>query len=134
MNRQSELQNLPRDEAIRIYKSQFDSSLVHSVKASVLRRLAAIDSLRDLDQQIVHEVVDTPGTYADLYNVAAGSPFGLSHGMGQLSLTRPGPAFFAQPNVIAVGASSRPGNGVPLVMVGAKTASTLAVEKIRALR
>ena len=133
LRRQRELENLSRDKAITSYKSQFDKSLMQSVRASVLRRLAAIESLRDLDEHIVHEVVDSPATYADMYNLAAGSPFGLSHGMGQLSLTRPGPAFFASQNAIAVGSSARPGNGVPLVLVGAKTASSSAIQKIRAL-
>jgi phytoene desaturase (3,4-didehydrolycopene-forming) len=43
-----------------------------------------------------------------------------SHGFGQLSLTRPSAELKGIDNVLMVGASSRPGNGVPLVLIGAK--------------
>ena len=46
-----------------------------------------------------------------------------SHGLGQLSVTRPSAESFSQENVLFVGASSRPGNGVPLVLIGAKMVS-----------
>lgn len=118
-----------RDEAIQIYKSQFDDNLISTVRKSVLRRLGVIDSLKDIEHCLEHEVVDTPATYADRYNVGAGTPFALSHGFGQLSLTRPGPFSSNIPNVCFCGASSRPGNGVPLVLVGAK----LVADRIESL-
>ena len=104
--------------------------------------LKGLENLRDA---ILDEVVDTPGSYADYYNVGAGVPFGLvghdmsmhfffmvwcltipfslphslvgreqSHGLGQLSLTRPAPECKTHNNVLFVGASTRPGNGVPV--------------------
>jgi phytoene desaturase (3,4-didehydrolycopene-forming) len=109
-----------REEVIQAYKSQFDEKLISSVRQSVLQRLAVIESLKDIEQHLVHEVVDTPASYAESYNVGAGTPFGLSHGFGQLSITRPGPFSSGIPNVCFCGASSRPGNGVPLVLIGAK--------------
>ena len=75
-------------------------------------------------------MVDTPATYADQYNVAAGTPFALSHGLSQLSLTRPGSSSKDYPNVLFVGASSRPGNGVPLVLIGAKIVAEKALSKL----
>ncbi|GKY91773.1 hypothetical protein MPSEU_000149000 [Mayamaea pseudoterrestris] len=131
LKRLPESRNLSRGETIESYKRQMDPGVIQTIRSAVLQRLAATVSLPDLETHILDEVVDTPATYADLYNLAAGTPFGLSHGFGQLSLRRPGPNFLRTPNVIAVGASSRPGNGVPLVMVGAKTASRLAIEKLK---
>ena len=115
-----------REEVIHAYKSQFDEHLISSVRKSVLQRLSVIESLKDIEQNLAHEVVDTPATYADFYHVGAGTPFALSHGFGQLSITRPGPLSSSIPNVCFCGASSRPGNGVPLVLLGAK----LVAEKI----
>jgi phytoene desaturase (3,4-didehydrolycopene-forming) len=93
--------------------------------------MAAIESLKDLRSHIIEEVVDTPGTYADQYNLAGGSPFGLSHGFAQLSLTRPGPESSKLDNVMFCGASSRPGNGVPLVLMGAKLVAKRAMDKLK---
>ena len=75
--RNEELSKLPRDEAIQKYKEQFDEENISQIRSAVLKRLAMIDSLKNLHTYIIHEEVDTPGTYADRYNVAAGTPFAL---------------------------------------------------------
>src|SRR3569832_1572309 len=85
-----ECSRLPRDEALAKYRKQFDAERIDQVRQDVLRRLAAVASLRDLQSHILDEVVETPATYAETYSVAAGSPFALSHGLAQLSITRPG--------------------------------------------
>ena len=53
-----------------------------------------------------------------------------SHGFGQLSLTRPPAQSKELENVLYVGASSRPGNGVPLVLIGAKLVAEKAIYKL----
>jgi len=124
---------LPRNEAMKRYRDQFDDEMVSSVRDGVLQRLSVLDGLENLKEHIVHEVVDTPGSYADLYNLAAGTPFALSHGFGQLSLTRPSAEYKEFGNVLFAGASSRPGNGVPLVLLGAKSVAEKAQRKLSVL-
>jgi phytoene desaturase (3,4-didehydrolycopene-forming) len=75
--RDAECATLPRDRAVEIYKEQFSEEVVDDVRRAVLRRMAAVQSLQDLQQHIVHEVVDTPATWADQFHLAAGTPFGL---------------------------------------------------------
>jgi len=94
--------------------------------------MKVLEGLEGLGDRIRDEVVDTPGSYADLYNVGAGTPFGLSHGFGQLSLTRPEQCHKQFDNVFFVGASTRPGNGVPLVLIGAKQVANKVLTKIEA--
>jgi phytoene desaturase (3,4-didehydrolycopene-forming) len=135
LKRQSEYSNLPRDKAIALYKEQFNEERISELRQTVLKRFSAIDSLKDLPNHILDEVVDTPATYAEQYNVAAGAPFALSHGFGQLSLTRPGMNYHrsssnSNPNVLFCGASSRPGNGVPLVLIGSKLVAKKAVSRL----
>ena len=127
------LGSLSREEAIRGYKNQFDESFVSQIRGAVFQRMAKIASLRNLSDMVLDEVIDTPATYADQYNVGAGTPFGLSHGLGQLSLARPGPFSSDLPNVCFCGASSRPGNGVPLVLTGAKLVSKKVVSKLQSM-
>jgi phytoene desaturase (3,4-didehydrolycopene-forming) len=124
------LAKLPRRLAIASYCAQFDADRIARIRQAVLKRMAALPSLQDLESHIVSETVDTPGTYADQYNVAAGTPFGLSHGLGQLSVTRPAPCSNRFPNVFFVGASTRPGNGVPLVLIGAKLVAENALQHL----
>ena len=68
---------LPRQRAMERYKQQFSDEVVSRTREAVLKRLAAIKSLHDLRAHILDEVVDTPATYADQYNLAAGTPFAL---------------------------------------------------------
>lgn len=128
-----EYSSFSRDETIQNYKTQLNDAYIGRVREAVLRRMAVTESLKEIRSYLLDEVVDTPATYADYYNCAAGSPFALSHGLAQLSLSRPGPSSSALPNIIMVGASSRPGNGVPLVLVGAKQAAEVACDRIQSL-
>eukprot|EP00585_Thalassiosira_rotula_P004951 CAMPEP_0196151034 /NCGR_PEP_ID=MMETSP0910-20130528/32909_1 /TAXON_ID=49265 /ORGANISM="Thalassiosira rotula, Strain GSO102" /LENGTH=100 /DNA_ID=CAMNT_0041414315 /DNA_START=29 /DNA_END=328 /DNA_ORIENTATION=+ len=76
--RNADLALLPRDEAIEVYKQQFGKDMVDDVRDAVLRRLSVLEGLENLSDLILDEVLDTPATYADYYNVGAGVPFGLS--------------------------------------------------------
>jgi len=118
--RDEECSKLPRKEAMDRYQQQFPPEAVLRIRRAVLKRFAAVETLNNLEDHIIHEEYRTPATWADRYNVAAGTPFALSHGFAQLSLTRPGPDSSRLPNVLYCGASTKPGNGVPLVLIGAK--------------
>ncbi len=126
--RDEECAKLPREEAMKNYEKQFSKEEVDRVRRAVLKRFAAVESLEKLGDHIIHEDYRTPATWADRYNLAAGTPFALSHGFAQLSLTRPGPKSAGLPNVLYCGASTRPGNGVPLVLIGAKQVAEKAME------
>lgn len=128
--RKGDLASLSREDALSGYSQQFNKEFVDLVRDAVLFRLAVLDGLEDLTSSILDEVVETPATYANYYNVGAGVPFALSHGLGQLSITRPGAELSDRDNLLFVGASSRPGNGVPLVLIGAKAVAKKAIEKL----
>lgn len=104
------------------------AALVTAGRRLILQTLAAAGV--DLRQEhIVQEQVREPAEWREAYGLEHGAAFGLSHGLNQLALFRPGcvdPQ--ASKGLYFVGASSRPGNGVPLVMLGAR----LATERILA--
>jgi phytoene dehydrogenase-like protein len=75
--RDEDCAKLHRDEAMEKYKDQFTVEAVSQARRAVLRRLAAVRSLQNLEPHIIHEVVDTPATWADQFHLAAGTPFGL---------------------------------------------------------
>ena len=77
LTRNERLASLPRDEAIDAYKRQFDREVVDDARDAVFQRLSVLEGLENLEDSILDEVVDTPGSYADNYNVGAGVPFGL---------------------------------------------------------
>lgn len=129
--RQASCASIDRASAISHYSKQFDKETIESARSMVLKRLAVLKGLENLRDFIIHETVDTPATMADHWNVAAGTPFGLSHGLSQLSRLRPSSLPDEFPEAVFVGASCRPGNGVPLVLVGAEQAASLAINLLQ---
>ncbi|KAL4534773.1 hypothetical protein Ndes2437A_g05531 [Nannochloris sp. 'desiccata'] len=74
----------------------------------------------DVSKLIAHEMIITPPQWKERYGVQHGAAFGLSHTLDQLSLFRPADKDDAINGLYFVGASTRPGNGVPLCFIGAK--------------
>ncbi|GBF88243.1 phytoene dehydrogenase [Raphidocelis subcapitata] len=95
-------------------------ALAEAGRAAVLRTLRD-SGAADLTPPgaIASEFVITPPEWRRRYGLTHGAAFGLAHGLNQLSLLRPGPQDPRLPGLFFVGASARPGNGVPLVMLGA---------------
>ena len=77
LHRNAEFAKLDRGDAIEQYKLQFSQAYISKMRETVLKRLKALPELVGLESHIVDEFIDTPGSFADLYNLAAGVPFGL---------------------------------------------------------
>jgi phytoene desaturase len=89
----------------------------------LLEKKAGIENIR---RHVVYEKVKTPLDWLADYNLENGAAFGIGHGIFQVGYFRPPMASKTVRNVYFVGASTRPGTGVPLVTIGAK----LAAERI----
>jgi phytoene desaturase (3,4-didehydrolycopene-forming) len=77
LRRVPKLATLTKAEAMEEYHKQFSSELIDHMRSVVLERLAVLPDLEDLRDHIAHESIESPATYADLYNVGAGVPFGM---------------------------------------------------------
>ncbi|CAN0422616.1 unnamed protein product, partial [Hapterophycus canaliculatus] len=93
---------------------------VRRAREGVIRDMEASAGMEGFGDSIVGETVYAPWDWRDRYNLRRGAVFGLAHGLNQLSLFRPGPQHPTINGLWFCGASSRPGNGVPLVLIGAK--------------
>jgi phytoene desaturase len=90
----------------------------------LLEKRAGIEKIRE---HIVFEATQTPEGWREAYNLERGAAFGLGHGISQVGYFRPPIASKYVKGLYFVGASTRPGTGVPLVTIGAR----LAAERIR---
>ena len=102
-----------------------EEDMVNAAREAVLRRFK--EAGKDIEKNIVSESVTTPSQWQERFNIKHGAVFGLSHGLTQLAAFRPpvrtGIPQLDSPEVDGlhfVGASTRPGNGVPLVLMGVK--------------
>jgi phytoene desaturase len=83
----------------------------------MLEERCGIENVRG---HIVFEEVRTPEDWRDDYNLEEGAAFGLGHGIFQVGYFRPPMKSRSVENLYFVGASTRPGTGVPLVTIGAR--------------
>ena len=81
----------------------------------LLERRCGLDRKR-----VVYEKVRTPLDWREEYNLEEGAAFGIGHGIFQVGYFRPPMVSKAIQGVYFVGASTRPGTGVPLVTIGAR--------------
>ncbi|OSX75637.1 hypothetical protein BU14_0229s0025 [Porphyra umbilicalis] len=109
----------PSPEELRALEARARDAVVARFEAAGLTGFA---------DSIVAERAFTPAMWRARYGLARGAAFGLAHDARQLSLFRQAPRDGALGNVYHVGASARPGNGVPLVLIGAEHVAATVVE------
>ena len=88
----------------------------------VFRRLRTI-GITDLEKHIKFEVNYTPLSWRKRYNLMKGSTHGLCHNLMQLAYFRPSNKHSRYHNLYFVGASTRPGTGLPTAMVSGRLAA-----------
>jgi phytoene desaturase len=88
----------------------------------VFRRLRTL-GITDLEAHIKFEVNYTPLSWRKRYNLMKGSTHGLCHNLTQLAYFRPANKHSRYHNVYFVGASTRPGTGMPTAMVSGRLAA-----------
>mmetsp|Transcript_117626 Transcript_117626/g.165389 ORF Transcript_117626/g.165389 Transcript_117626/m.165389 type:complete len:145 (-) Transcript_117626:39-473(-) len=114
-------------------KGELYKDIAAKARETVLRRFKEA-GCGDIEKHIVEETVRDPETIGELYNLEHGATFGLSHGLlpwqGGLAMTRPAPRAPEVDRLFFVGAGTRPGNGVPLVLMGAGLTSKLILEEL----
>ena len=100
------------------------------IEGGVYRLVEGTPTIMDIESFIVAERYVSPRNWQADLGLYRGSAFGLAHNLFQLSVLRPRIRHPKIHNLYRVGASTRPGNGVPLVMVGARLTAEAVVRDI----
>jgi phytoene desaturase len=98
-------------------------------RQEVFRRLKLL-GITDLEQHIKFEVNYTPLSWRKRYNLLKGSTHGLCHNLAQLGYFRPANRHARYHNLYFAGASTRPGTGLPTVLVSARLAAARMLEDL----
>lgn len=80
----------------------------------------------DLIQNRISQTIYTPEDWEYMFNLYKGSGLGLAHGLNQVAAMRPKNKDEEMKNLYYVGASTVPGTGLPIVVIG----SRLVTERI----
>ncbi len=100
------------------YEQDYES-LRERARQTVLTRLAR-DGITDLTAHIKSEVSYIPPDWQRMFNLARGAAFGLGHNFTQVGYLRPRNRHARYKNLYFCGASTHPGTGVPIVLIGAR--------------
>jgi phytoene desaturase len=95
------------------------SALRDQARDKVFQRLRDLD-IHDLEAHIKFEFNFTPLSWQKRYNLVKGSTHGLCHNLTQLAYFRPDLQHPSILNLYFVGASTRPGTGMPTAMVSGR--------------
>jgi phytoene desaturase len=88
----------------------------------VFRRLRSL-GMDDLEEHIKFEMNFTPLSWRKRYNLVKGATHGLCHNLTQLAYFRPDNQHSRYHNLYFVGASTRPGTGMPTAMISGRQAA-----------
>ncbi len=94
----------------------------------VFRRLATL-GIHDLEAHLKFEESYTPLSWQARYNLMKGATHGLYHNLTQMAYFRPDHQHPRYHNLYFVGASTRPGTGIPTALVSARLAVSRMLEQ-----
>jgi phytoene desaturase len=107
-------------------------ALIKEARQAVFRRLKLL-GIDDLEAHIKFETCFTPLSWRKRYNLVRGSTHGLCHNLMQLGYFRPANRHSRYHNLYFVGASTRPGTGMPTALISARLAAQRMVEDLGSL-
>ncbi len=97
-------------------------TLIEKSRQAVFQRLGLL-GIHDLEAHIKFEIRYTPLSWRMRYNLVKGATHGLCHNLTQLGYFRPANRHADYHNLYFVGASTRPGTGLPTALISARQAA-----------
>ena len=94
--------------------------LIDRARKTVFERLEKEMGITDIKDHIKFEIMNTPMTWKQKYNLEKGAAFGLSHNFWQVGYLRPRNKHAKIKNLYFTGASTHPGTGLPIVLLSAR--------------
>lgn len=93
--------------------------LINKARSAILRTVEERTGV-PLAKHIVHEILNTPQSWKEEFNLDKGAILGLSHSFFNVLSFRPRTRHDGIKNMYFVGASTHPGTGVPIVLAGSR--------------
>lgn len=108
---------------IKIDSKQDWEAMVTKARETVFSTIEARTGAQDLQGALVKEIVNTPQSWKDVFNLDKGAILGLSHSFFNVLSFRPSTKHSSIDRLHFVGASTHPGTGVPICLAGSKVTS-----------
>ncbi|KAL8772937.1 MAG: hypothetical protein Q9209_001957 [Squamulea sp. 1 TL-2023] len=110
-------------KGLDVHSKQDWDAMVTKARQTVFSTVEARTGARNLQGALLKEIVNTPQSWKDVFNLDKGAILGLSHSFFNVLCFRPQANHPSIGRLYFVGASAHPGTGVPIVLAGAKLTS-----------
>ncbi len=112
-------------------QSQQDwDAMVNKARDTVLTTIESRTGAK-MRHSILHEEINTPGTWKEKFNLDKGAILGLSHSFFNVLSFRPNTKHAQYEDLYFVGASTHPGTGVPICLAGSKITTEQILDNLR---
>lgn len=113
---------------IEALSTQDWTAMVSKARHTVFSTIEARTGARGLQEALVKELVNTPVSWKERFNLDKGAILGLSHSFFNVLSFRPSTRHANIHGLYFVGASTHPGTGVPICLAGAKLTAEQILE------
>jgi phytoene desaturase (3,4-didehydrolycopene-forming) len=107
------------DRGLHAYNAQDWQAMISKARHAVFETIR-LRTGADLESHISHEIINTPSSWKERFNLDRGAILGLSHSFFNVLSFRPKTKHSDIGSLYFVGASTHPGTGVPIVLCGSK--------------
>ncbi|KAI9874651.1 MAG: hypothetical protein M1830_009439 [Pleopsidium flavum] len=107
------------------------NTMVSKARTTVFETIEARTGARGLREAVVKEIVNTPQSWKDTFNLDKGAILGLSHSFFNVLSFRPSTKHAGIDRLYFVGASTHPGTGVPICLAGSKVTSDQVLDDFK---
>ena len=114
-------------------RNQDWDALINRARQTVFERIEKDMGITDLKEHIKFEIMNTPITWKQKYNLEKGAAFGLSHNFWQVGYLRPRNRHSQFQNLYFTGASTHPGTGLPIVLLSARLTTERILKEMGAI-
>ena len=116
------LMNESEGRGLQASKRQDWDAMIEKARQAVLDTVESRTGAK-LRHHIINEMVNTPATWKEKFNLDKGAILGLSHSFFNVLSFRPSTRHSDYQGLYFVGASTHPGTGVPICLAGSKVTS-----------
>ena len=113
---------------IEVHDRQDWEAMVSKARETIISTIEARTGARGMREAIIKEIVNTPQSWKDTFNLDKGAILGLSHSFFNVLSFRPSTKHPSIDKLHFVGASTHPGTGVPICLAGSKVTSEQVLE------
>ena len=119
-----------KGRGLQVQSKQDWDALVKRGRETVFSTIEARTGAQDLQSHMINEIVNTPQSWKEVFNLDKGAILGLSHSFFNVLAFRPKTKHSSISNLYFIGASTHPGTGVPICLAGSKVTSEQVLDNM----